>query len=352
METFTALLLVLLSLALGAMVGSLVTTVRARRKADAAVRANGAPSLGDVVAPVHQAIARLQDDVHRQERDRAVGMGRMEEQLRAMAVGHRDVVRQTHEVVAALRNPGVRGRWGEVQLTRLVEAAGLIEGVSYTVQTGTDGGRLRPDMIVELGAGRTIVIDAKVPLDALLAAHAEHEEPGPAELKDHARAVRARVRDLSDKEYAQQFPTSPDFVVLFLPAEAILSAALIGDPGLIDDAFDRGVLIATPTTLLTLLRTIHLAWQEERAGANAEEILALATEAVDRIGLLAGHLQALGGRLQATVESYNKVAGSWQSRLIPISRRLTEHGLGADPIADLVQNQSDVRRIDRLPEAG
>lgn len=364
--TLAVALIVLVALAIGYLLGASITRVRTRteilaahtaldvstqqweaRLAAAETRAMTVGAVSELVAPLRASLGELATRVAAQESARAEGQGRMENQLRTLAEGHRLVADQTAQVTSALRNPGVRGRWGEVQLTRIVESAGLLEGVSFRTQVGIAGGRLRPDMVVELGAGRSVVIDAKVPLDALLAAG-----DGTPDFRAHAAAVRRRVHELAAKEYAVQFGQTPDFVVLFLPADAILTAALDCDPTLVEDAFDQGVLLASPTTLLALLRMLHLAWQSERNTANAAEILALATEAVDRIGLVAGHLQLLGSRLDATVSAYNKVAGSWQSRLRPVARKLTDAGIDLERRVEVTALDTDVRRVDQLSDTG
>lgn len=385
--TLAVAIVVLLALALGYLLGSAIARARSRaallaartaldvstqqweaRLSAAESHAASASGAAELVAPLRASLGELATRVAAQESARAEGQGRMETQLRALLDGHQLVAAQTAQVTSALRNPGVRGRWGEVQLTRIVESAGLLAGVSFRTQVGAAGGRLRPDMVVELGAGRSVVIDAKVPLDALLAASQgalDHSSAGAtatgsasaggadtADFSAHAAAVRRRVHELAAKEYAAQFDHTPDFVVLFLPADPILTAALDFDPTLVEDAFDRGVLLATPTTLLALLRMLHLAWQSDRTTANAAEILALATQAVERIGLVAGHLQTLGTRLDATVSAYNKVAGSWQSRLRPVARKLTDAGVDLAGHAEVAVLDTDVRRVDLLSDTG
>ena len=373
--------LVLLALGLGFFLGTALARAQSRtelhaartslevntqhwesRLAAAEARQATAGAVSELVTPLRASLGELATRVAAQESARAEGQGRMEAQLRALTEGHRLVADQTAQVTAALRNPGVRGRWGEVQLTRIVESAGLLQGISFHTQVGAAGGTLRPDMVVDLGAGRTVVIDAKVPLDALLSAYADIPDPpsdptdhmpgSPRDLGAHAAAVRRRIHELAGKDYAAQFGQSPNFVVLFLPADAILTAALECDPSLVEDAFDQGVLLATPTTLLALLRMLHLAWQSERNTANAAEILALASQAVERISLVAGHLQSLGAKLDATVSAYNKVAGSWQSRLRPVARKLTDAGIDLAEQPQLSEIDTDVRRIEQLRDAG
>ena len=318
---------------------------RADRQSEAAVE--------DILGPMSESLRALASNVAQHERERHAVYGRLQSEVRQLSDQSREVLRTTNRVVAALGSTGARGRWGEVHLKRVVEAAGLVEGVSYRLQASIQGpgGTLRPDLIVELGGGRQIVVDAKVPLDALLAAGiaAEDEDgdlQGPmpeSALHGHASAVRQRVRELSGKDYARQFPQAPDFVVLYLPAESLLSLGLQGDPTLLEHAFDRGIVIATPTTLLSLLRIVALGWRQQEAVGHAAEILALATQLVDRLSLLSQHLTQLGDRLGGAVDAYNKVVGSWQSRVQPTLARIADHGLDTEQVAELTQVPSSVR---------
>lgn len=304
---------------------------------------------GDV-AHLHASLADLRAALERAEHARAGGDGRIEAQLAAMAAEHREIARATSSLNAALRNPGVRGRWGEVQLSRIVEAAGLMPGVVFRTQAGSDGGRKRPDMVIDLGLGRRVVIDAKVPLSALIEAHDRNGDIDDADLAAHAAAVRARIADLAGKDYRSTLPTAADFVVLFLPADEILSAALRADASLLDIAADSDVVLATPSTLMALLRVIAVSWREEQAEAHTAELLTLATDAVNRVGLLSRHLQNLGVKLDAAVTSYNAVVGSWQSRMRPVARRLADFGGEYDAIGELTALDTDVRRPDPLSD--
>ncbi len=327
---------------------------RAGRQSEVAVE--------QILGPMSESLRALASNVAQHERERHAVYGRLQSEVRQLADQSREVLRGTNRVVAALGSTGAKGRWGEVHLTRVVEAAGLVEGVSYRLQATVAGpsGALRPDLIVELGGGRQIVIDAKVPLDALLTEWEaagdgdwDHSSPMPkAALDRHAAAVRQRVRELSGKEYAKQFPQAPDFVVLYLPAESLLSLGLQGDPTLLEYAFDRGIVIATPTTLLSLLRIVALGWRQQEAVGHAAEILALATQLVDRLSLLARHLTTLGDRLGGTVEAYNKAIGSWQSRVQPTLTRIADHGLDTQQVAELALVSTAVRGRQQAPDAG
>ena len=373
MDTLLSATALLLTLGLGLALGASWATARSRAAVAAAraevaageshwqarltaaeARADQVTEVATLVAPLRQSLTELQASVQRADAARAAGVGRLESHLHTMAQEQRQVARQTSTVAAALRNPGVRGRWGEVQLTRIVESAGLLEGITFHAQQGHQGGRLRPDMVIDLGARRRVVIDAKVPLDALLTAYddADLREPDPAALRAHAQAVRARIKDLAGKDYAEHLPQAPDFVVLFLPADELLTTALRADAAIIEDAAQAGVILATPTTLMTLLRVLALSWQEERSQQNAAALLDLAGQAVQRVGLLADHLQTLGDRLDAALAAYNKVAGSWQSRVRPVARKLAEFGPEWEHFEDLASLDSDVRRIHRLPDTG
>jgi DNA recombination protein RmuC len=312
-----------------------------------------AAAVEQILGPMSESLRSLASNVAQHERERHAVYGRLQTEVRLLADQSREVLRGTNRVVAALGSTGTKGRWGEVHLIRVVEAAGLVEGLSYHQQATVTGpgGSLRPDLIVELGGGRQIVIDAKVPLDVLLTeAEVAADTPGDtttpiptATLARHATAVRQRVRELSGKEYPKQFAQAPDFVVLYLPAESLLSCALQGDPTLLEYAFDQGVVIATPTTLLSLLRIVALGWRQREAAGHAAEILELATQLVERMSLLSGHLATLGTRLGGTVEAYNKAIGSWHSRLQPTLARIADRGLDTAQVSDLTLVPTAVR---------
>jgi len=327
---------------------------RAGRQSEVAVE--------QILGPMSESLRSLASNVAQHERERHAVYGRLQSEVQQLADQSREVLRGTNRVIAALGSTGARGRWGEVHLKRVVEAAGLVEGVSYRLQATVSGpgGALRPDLIVELGGGRQIVIDAKVPLDALLAEEQavgdggwDRSAPTPKTALDrHAAAVRQRVRELSGKEYSRQFPQAPDFVVLYLPAESLLSFGLQGDPTLLEYAFDQGIVIATPTTLLSLLRIVALGWRQQEAAGHAAEILVLATQLVDRLSLVARHLATVGDRLAGTVDAYNKSIGSWQSRVQPTLTRIADHGLDTQQVAELALISTAVRGRQQAADSG
>jgi len=225
----------------------------------------------------------------------------------------------------------VRGRWGEMQLKRAVEFAGLVDHVDFVEQetTSAEEATQRPDLVVRLPGGKQVVVDAKAPLAAYLEAiEAKDEDVRLRHLVDHARQVRDHVRKLSAKSYWNQFENAPDFVVLFLPGESIFSAALEHDPELIEDAFSERVLIATPTTLVALLKSVAYGWRQERLADNAREIAGAARELYDRIQVFTRHFGSVGRGLEQAVTSYNRAAGSLSSRVFPQGRRLEELGAG------------------------
>lgn len=247
---------------------------------------------------------------------------------------------ETRRLSRALERPTVRGNWGEVQLRRVVEFAGMIEHCHFESQktfSDDDGNRLRPDLIVHMPNGRVIAVDAKVSLVAFTkAANAEQEQEAREHLVKHASQVRAHVDDLSSKAYWQQFPNSPDFVVAFMPSEALLSAALQADPTLLDDAARAKVLLATPLTLIALLKAVHCGWREDKLAKNAEEISSLGRLLYSRLVTLGNHLSKLGENLDRTVATYNQVVGSIERSAFPAARKFEQLGAAsADELPEL-----------------
>ncbi|MFP5506221.1 MAG: DNA recombination protein RmuC, partial [Gammaproteobacteria bacterium] len=249
-----------------------------------------------------------------------------------MAESQRLLQGETRNLVQALRRPEVRGQWGELTLKRLAELAGMVDRCDFyeQEQVQTEAGRARPDMIVRMPDGREIVVDAKTPLDAYLSAvEAVDDVARKRELERHARKVRERVRELSAKAYWQQFRNAPDFVVLFIPGDQFLTAALDQDRTLIEDALAAKVILATPTSLVALLRAIAFGWRQDALTENAEVIRKVGEDLYQRLGTFAEHLTKMGRSLDASVAAYNKAVGSFDTRILPGARKFTELGITA-----------------------
>jgi len=284
-----------------------------------------------VVRPLSESLERLEVHIRELEREREKAFGSLGAQLQALA-------RETTTLSSALRSPQTRGRWGEITLRRVAELAGMVKNCDFLEQeTHESGGvRIRPDMIVRLPAGRTLVVDAKVPLTAYLeAAAATDDTARRTALHRHGQQVAEHVRLLAGKQYWAQFQPAPELVVLFLPGDHFFSAALEGNPDLIEDALARKVVIATPVTLISVLRGIAYGWNEQQLAENAEEIRSVAAELYDRVQLVHDHYSDTGRLLEKTVESYNRSVGSWDSRLLPALRKMRELGVasGEEPEA-------------------
>lgn len=312
----------------------------ASERATAAAQGSAPEQVARAVAPVNTALERLEAAVSRAEGGRAASTAQLAEQLRVVAESTGSATeglrRETARLVGALGRSEVRGRWGELHLRRLLEASGLVRDVHFTEQASvpSDDGVLRPDLVLHLGADRTVVVDAKVSLRAILGIEAgDPEDEIAAARVAHAREVRQHVDRLAGKAYARQFDSAPEFVVMFLPAESLLSEALLVDPSLLEHAFDRNVVLATPTTLLALLRTVGHVWRQESVSAHAREVQALGRELADRLGTMLGHLDRLGTSLGAGVSAYNRTVASLESRVLVTGRRFTELQGLEDPLS-------------------
>jgi DNA recombination protein RmuC len=285
--------------------------------------------------PIGENLKRIEREVTTLSRERKAADGAVRTLLDEMKVGLGDLGSQTSTLVKALRQPKTRGEWGEVQLKRCVEIAGMTEHVDFEVQTTlhSDDGMLRPDAIVTLPAQRKVVVDSKVPLDAYLEVlEAEDESTRKGELLRHARQVRDHITKLASKRYQDQFESgdTPDFVVCFMPSEAALHAAFEAEPALYDYALEQKILIATPTTLVGLLRTVELGWRQERIAAEAQQIATAANELHSRVGVFLRHFSKAGRQLNSAVNAYNDAIGSAESRVLPQLRRFQELGAAAD----------------------
>jgi DNA recombination protein RmuC len=282
-----------------------------------------------LVGPLADQLARVDQQLVALDQERRETRGRLEQQLRSLAEQGERLRTETGALVTALRKPNTRGQWGQMQLRKVVELSGMVRHCDFTEQASIAGEdrALRPDMVVNLPGGKTVVVDAKAPLQGVLDAYeAPDEETRAAHLEAHARLLRRHVKQLSDKAYWSGMESAPDFVVLFLPGEYLYGAALDADPDLIEDAMARRVLIATPTTLLALLHSVAYGWQQERVAESAQAVSELGRELHTRLARLSTLMANLGRRMNSAVGAYNETVGSYETRVMPAARRLANHG--------------------------
>jgi DNA recombination protein RmuC len=331
---------------------------RTRAQGDLKAREQAVEQL---VTPIRQALEKTEKQIAEIERERNRAFGSITSLLETMTSSQQALSAETRNLVNALRRPEVRGQWGEMTLRRLVELAGMVEHCDFTEQehTVSADGVLRPDMIVHLAEGRQLVVDVKTPLDAYIAAvEASDDAAREAALQRHARKVRERVRELAAKRYWAQFERSPEFVILFIPGDQFLSAALSRDPGLLDEALNQHVILATPTSLVALLKAVAYGWRQVALAENAKQIRDLAADLHRRLATFTGHLARVGRALTSSVDAYNSAVGSLERQVLPGARKFTELGVQAQkplepaPEVDLIARTPRGEPSDKGDAAG
>ena len=309
--------------------------------------------VASLVAPIKESLEKVDAQLQEVEKVRREAYGGLSEQVKSLVQTQEKLHSETENLVNSLRTPNVRGRWGEVQLRRFVEISGMLRHCDFVEQTSvtTDEGRLRPDMIIKLPGGKEVVVDAKVPLLAYSESwKAESEEARSAHLKNHVRQIRDHMSGLSSKRYWDQFSSSPDFVVMFLPGESIFSVALEHEPGLIEEGFTQRVLLATPTTLIAILSAVAYGWRQERVAESAQAVSELGQELYERLTNLAKNFSGVGRGLSSAVDSYNKTVGTLEARVLVSARKFTELGAGSSKEIETVLPVEKAARIIQAPE--
>jgi DNA recombination protein RmuC len=303
-----------------------------------------------LVAPIKESLQKVDGKLQELEVARQGAYRELKEQVRQLTDSQKELRTETGNLVTALRSPVVRGRWGEMQLRRVVEMAGMLAHCDFVEQTsvrGDDGGRLRPDVVVRLPGGKQVVVDAKAPLQAYLdALEAKDEDTRRAYLADHARQIRDHIAKLSAKSYWSQFEQTPEFVVLFIPGETFFSAALEQDPTLIEEGVNQQVILATPTTLIALLRAVAYGWNQETVAESARAVSELGRELYKRLATLTEHFSKVGRGLESAVRAYNDSVGSFERSVLPGARKLKDHGVSApSELAELKEIEITARSI-------
>ena len=295
-----------------------------------------------LVKPIADALKSSQKQIADLEKSRSEAYGGIKNQLEAMQLSQKSLTQETQNLVNALRRPEVRGRWGEITLRRLVELAGMVEHCDFVEQVHTEGNGqiIRPDMVVRMPDRRELIVDVKTPLDAYLSAvEAQDDNERQLGLKRHAKNVRAHIRMLSSKAYWNQFEESPEFVILFIPGDQFLSAALNEEPDLIEYALSKQIILATPTSFVALLKAVAYGWRQLALADNAQEIRVLAEDLYGRLATFVSHMNKVGRQLAGSVENYNKAVGSLERSVLPGARKFVELG---------VSSKKDIEKLELL----
>ncbi|OUU78880.1 MAG: hypothetical protein CBC38_06060 [Gammaproteobacteria bacterium TMED78] len=304
----------------------------------------------DLVTPIKETLSKTQEHLNKMEQTRQESHGSIKSQLESMAINQKNLTLETQNLVTALRRPEVRGQWGEISLQRIVELAGMVEHCDFIKQDNrqTEDGIIRPDMIINMPDDRQVIVDVKTPLDAYLdAIKTNDKKQHEGFMNKHATNLLSRIKELSSKSYWSQFENSPEFVILFIPGDQFLSAALSKRPDLLDIALRQHVILATPTSLVALLKAIAYGWQQVALTENAKEIRNVAAELYDRLTIFTSHLSGIGRDLNSSVRTFNKAMGSLENRVLSSARKFTELGIKPKKSIDKINKINEIAKVEK-----